>query len=494
MREVFLISDLHLGGVQPTVPDSDDRGFRICTHGQDLARFVLALADKPAQIELIINGDGVDFLAEADEGGGWTAFVADQRRATAKLDAIMDRDPEYFRALGTFVAKGHRLTVLLGNHDIELSLPAVRRRFAERLGIDGRHDYQFIYDGEAYHVGRALVEHGNRYDPWNVVDYDALRRVRSLLSRSQPVPDEYTFGAPAGSFMVSDVLNPIKAEYRLIDLLKPETGAALPVLLALEPGYRKVLTRVAALSLKARKHRMAEAALPSFAGDISSTSADTFASGGFASDIGAFTPDGGPMVPAPDALAVVLHEVMKGTEGEVLRAAPPDPGFASDISTFEVVDRTFGLARMLLSSDRAGVTARLPALLAAVRCLQNDTSFARDAESLTEYIDAARDLAKGGFDYVIFGHTHLARDIAMDAGARYLNSGTWADLIRFPSQILEGTERQALDGLRAFVEDLGAGRLRAWTSFIPTYVKLTIGDDGEVKDVVLKDYTSPSDV
>ena len=37
-REVYLISDLHLGGAQPATSDPNDRGFRICTHGQELAK------------------------------------------------------------------------------------------------------------------------------------------------------------------------------------------------------------------------------------------------------------------------------------------------------------------------------------------------------------------------------------------------------------------------------------------------------------------------
>lgn len=484
VREVYLVSDLHLGGMQPTTADPDDRGFRICTHGRELARFVSALAGKPARVEIIVNGDMVDFLAEEDDGGGWTPFTADEQAAADKLDRIIDRDRELFDAFGEFLQRGHRLTLLLGNHDIELSLPAVRRRLAGRLGIDARHDFHFIYDGEAYVVGRALIEHGNRYDPFNVVDYDGLRRLRSTLSRHQALPDAHAFDAPAGSYMVAQVINPIKTDYRLIDLLKPETGAAIPVLMALEPGYRSILTRVAALGLKARKHRLASAAMPSFAGDISSEGGDAWTPGGFASDISSAGT-------APDPLAAVLREAMQGDADLLLDGNPAAPDFVEDISTRETVDRTLGLARMLVSSSGASVASRLPALLAAVRCLQNDTSFARDAECFTEYLDAARDLAGGGFDYVIFGHTHLARDITLSGGARYLNSGTWADLIRFPSEILAGPERQALDALRAFVEDMGTGRLKAWTSFIPTYVKLTVGGGGEVRDVTLCDYTSP---
>ena len=481
-REAYVISDLHLGGAGSSTGDSDDRGFRICTHGSAIAHFIRELALKPEPIELIINGDVVDFLAEEDEPAAWSAFTSDERAAALKLERIIDREPEIFAAIRELLECGHRLTLLLGNHDIELALPAVRRRFCERVGITGRHDFHFIYDGEAYVVGRTLIEHGNRYDPFNIVDYDGLRRVRSLLSRRQPVAPEYAFEPPAGSRIVAQVMNPIKADYRLIDLLKPETGAMIPVLLALEPGYRGVLGRIAALAIKARRHRLAAAALPSFAGDIGSSSAATAASDA--------EYDIGTSGMAADALSTIVREAMPSDADLVLQMLSHEAPYVGDVSASGTINRAIGLARMLASSGRTSIESRMPALLAAVRSLQNANSFARDAECFTEYSAAATDLAARGFDAVVFGHTHLARDIDLVGGARYLNCGTWADVIRFPSEILSGSEQKALDGLRAFVEDMGAGRLKAWTSFAPTYVKLALGDDDEVRAVGLFDYTA----
>ena len=486
-REVYLISDLHLGGVQPTTDDPDDRGFRICTHGAQLAQFVDALAAKPPSVELIINGDMVDFLAEENPGGGWNPFTTDQQEAARKLDSIIDRDKAFFAALGQFLERGHRLVILLGNHDVELALPAVRRRLGERLGLTGRHDFQFIYDGEAYPVGRALIEHGNRYDQWNVVDNDGLRRLRSLLTRNQAVPADYQFKAPSGSHMVAEVINPIKTHYRLVDLLKPENEGAIPVLMAIEPGYRKVLARIVPLASSTRAHRLAGPAMPSFAGDISAQSTgDPFGENSFASDISA-------RPAAPDPLDVILQQRL-GAQAQVLQSAGGGAvSFAEDISARDTIDYSLGLLRLLTSSSRAGLDARLPALLAAVRSLQNDTTFDREVEC-QPYLGAAKTLASGGFDYVIFGHTHSARDVALPGSARYFNLGTWADLIIFPKHILQGPDATAIDGLRAFVEDMAAGKLGAWTSFIPTYVKMVVGSDGAIREAKLCDYTGPANV
>lgn len=484
-REVYLISDLHLGGAQPATSDPDDRGFRICTHGQELAQFVDALAAKPQPVELIVNGDMVDFLAEDDGGAGWLAFTSSEADAVRKLDSIVSRDRALFDAFGRLLGRGHRLVLLIGNHDVELALPAVRKRLGEHIGLTGQHDFEFIYDGEAYQIGRALIEHGNRYDAFNVVDYDGLRRLRSLLSRKQAVPADYNFAAPTGSHIVAEVMNPIKAEYRIIDLLKPENEAMIPVLMAIEPGYRKVLTRMAALGLQARKHKLAAPAMPSFAGDISAQGGGaSFTEDSFASDISS-------RAPAPDPLETIMRERLGAKASHVMGAGEATSGFAEDISARETIDRSLGIARLLLSNSRDAIQARMPALLAAVRSVQCDTTFDRRAECFGEYLGAAKELVGDGFDYIIFGHTHAARDVALSAGARYLNLGTWADLILFPSHILTGPDAAAMDGLRAFVEDMAAGKLSGWTSFTPTYVKLMVGGDGAVQHAELCDYRGP---
>jgi len=66
-RELFVISDLHLGGVPPKPDGSDRRGFRLCTQTDALAQFILQVAGRRSSyaIELVINGD-VDFLAQED--------------------------------------------------------------------------------------------------------------------------------------------------------------------------------------------------------------------------------------------------------------------------------------------------------------------------------------------------------------------------------------------------------------------------------------------
>jgi hypothetical protein len=79
----------------------------------------------------------------------------------------------------------------------------------------------------------------------NFVDYHVLRRLCGIVSRGMAVREEFLFDPPAGSKLVAEVINDIKKTYSFIDLLKPEVEAAFPVILALEPGRRRELLKIA---------------------------------------------------------------------------------------------------------------------------------------------------------------------------------------------------------------------------------------------------------
>ena len=112
-------------------------------------------------------------------------------------------------------------------------------------------------------------------------------------------------------------------------------------------------------------------------------------------------------------------------------------------------------------------------------------AFERGTESFPEYHKAAEVLAGRRFRFVIFGHTHVARDVRLAGGARYLNTGTWADVIRFPAEVLSsGNEHE----FQAFVADMSTGALSRWIEFTPTYVRLDLDDAGLVSHAELMEY------
>lgn len=512
MRSIYVISDLHLGGHYPEPPEPGKRGFRLCTRADAVAQFIDSLTQKFAQegpSELVINGDTVDFLAESDEKPNtWSPFTGDPSRAVAKFETIVKRDLVVFESLERFLSKGGRLVVLLGNHDIELSLPAVRAAFRRALGVRAGHDFEFLYDGEAYIVGDALIEHGNRYDAWNQIDYDSLRRVRSFQSRRQDVPDQYNFIPPAGSEMVTSVINTIKLQYPFIDLLKPETAAVVPMLLALEPGYRNRLGTVAAIAYQTLSHGLASPATPKFGGNISSLEArdvpfgKNIRSGGTSDGSAAvgIMPTGSTAARSTaaekdESLKRALQSTLGNDAEGFLReidaeviAANPLRQIGSPISRSDTVNRILGFAALLLGRESQAVEKRLPALLKAMQGVQNEDTFDITKESATEYLEAAHELADRGFRYVVFGHTHQAKQVDLGNGRFYLNSGTWADVLRFPTEILK-SRAEAPRELQTFVEQMKAGDFSRWTIFNPTYVRLDIDDTNKVAKVELKKFS-----
>ncbi|HVR10669.1 MAG TPA: metallophosphoesterase [Thermoanaerobaculia bacterium] len=443
-RQVYVISDLHLGGdpAEPGIPGG--RGFQICRQGRLVARFVRALAGRsPGSLELIINGDIVDFLAEHGRGGGWQPFHRDPAEASRILRLIArDREPEVFAALRDLVAAEHRLTLILGNHDLELALPAVRRELREILGGDEAR-LQFIYDNEAYVAGRAVIEHGNRVDSMNEVDHDQLRRVRVLQSRQADSEAAAPFTPPVGSRLVTELMNPLKVRFPFIDLLKPEAEAMVPILLALEPSVLSRLPRMLVFGALGGAKAAVDRLAPRYGGEISA--------------------DGG---------AERVGDIVRRCVGEQDAAA-----------LFALVERHEEPGGEISSQARPAWRAAT-ALQLLRRLVRDDRTFDMAGERGGRYRDAAGEHIGNGFQAVVFGHTHRAcrEEIADANGGRgvYLNSGTWIDLIQLPEAILLSQDAAA-EAMQRFLDDLTAGSLEGWVVRRPTYVRLDIAESGHVE-------------
>jgi UDP-2,3-diacylglucosamine pyrophosphatase LpxH len=469
--ELFVISDLHIGGKSPT--QAGERGFRINTHLDLLARFVGEIGERAARsglrTELVINGDFVDFLAEeSPPDAKRRSFIDNGAHAAATFDAIRERDAALFAALRELLSKGVALTVLLGNHDIELSLPPVRARLVAALGAEEATRLKFIYDGEAYVAGDVLMEHGNRYDAWNVVDHDRLRRFRSESSRRLETSDDARFYPPAGSEMVELVMNPIKEEYPFIDLLKPETEAALPLLLTLKPemvGWAQAI-EARRLRRKSEVHAPKSPARPAQPGDIAGALRQT---------------------PADDPLAAALaRNLPAATHSELLQLLQEaeQPRVERTNVAGSVASSALGLVKLRM---RRSLESRLKILLDALRALQDDRSFDRSTESAREYLDAAQALEARGFSVVVFGHTHLAKEQRLAKGGVYLNTGTWADLLRVPHEIVCGDDDSALEHLRTFANAIEQRRFEPYLVFYPTFAHICL-QQGRTQSAHIHEY------
>jgi len=430
---VLVVSDLHLGGPE---------GFQMCTPpGQErlraFFRYASSLVAPDRPVHLVLAGDVVDFLAEPDDEAAprekwtWTAFARDEALAQAKLDRILRRTALVWDALAGFVAAGGNLALLLGNHDVELSLPRVRRRFLGRIAPTGGR-VSFLYDGEAFSLGDLLVEHGNRYEGWNAVADEPLRVVRARLSRGEPAG---RFSAQPGSELVARVMNRIKRRYAFVDLLKPETGAVLPILAVLDPG----------LWLRAGP-AVAEAARAAWRQA---------------------------RVPATGPQAEPLEGMAEAPARPAGSEAPwPDEAAYADANDLAGEALAEGL----------GDELRLRLLLRAFRKRRERERSGFEVGSESDlYRLPAEGLAASGSRVVIFGHTHHARQVRLAVPGReaiYLNTGTWADLMRLPEAIYQGPEPEGLDRLRAFLEAVQGNDLARYRRQVATFARVDL-DAGE---------------
>ncbi len=195
-HDLVVVSDLHLGeGRRPGSPRwSPTEDF---FHDEAFARFLSHLheryAEDPSRLALVINGDLLDFLtvtrvpdpAEARRRGFRVSsderkFGLDpsEKKSVFKLEVIVEGHPRFFDELARFVAAGHRVEILRGNHDLELYFPSVRSRLLEVLSErEGGPDPETVRERVRIHQWfylepeRVFIEHGNQYDTTNSIRY-----------------------------------------------------------------------------------------------------------------------------------------------------------------------------------------------------------------------------------------------------------------------------------------------------------------------------------
>lgn len=461
-RSLYVISDLHLGG---------EPGFQMTTGHEELAGFLQERLEEArhgsqSALELIIAGDMVDFLAETPH----RALTASDAEARQKLERIVSGrsgTAEIFallRALGQ--QNNARVTVMLGNHDLELVLPGPRSLLQEALGPSA----VLALEGEAWRRGGLWIDHGNLVDPWNCVNHTKLRKLAAHSADFAALGEEERrdlLRVPPGSQLVVDVMNGIKQRYSFVDLLKPETQAVLPLLAVLEPDLAPPMKRALALARSVGLKMVIRNLFGASGLQVLEENMAQISAGGASSPEAAVYRELASQMQSRQCLVEEVAWVPSGDEDQV--------GFTETIKAWWHV---WGARRA------AGDQARqLERLQRALRAYQEEHAEAYDTSREGEvWLRGARRAFEAGAELVIYGHTHFAKDVQVAPGQRYLNSGTWADLMTLPDVVLDGEDEAGLEALRAFAEGLSSNELGPWRSRAPSYVKVTQGEDGAIHE------------
>lgn len=229
-RRYLVLSDLHLCDVE-----EHRDGWKAYKRPQHLfdaeldalvERFV-AQGDPQDTLTLVLNGDIVDFdlVTAVPDDPPWPVSRGERKRGLActeaksawKLRHVLAAHQQFLGTLARFVAAGHQVVYVAGNHDQELSFPAVREELlrnlearAEALGLTFRRDAVRFERWFYYVPGEVYVEHGQQYD-----FYTSFRHVLD------PVLDDGTLALPMGNlssrYLMSNIgfFNPHASDYIL---------------------------------------------------------------------------------------------------------------------------------------------------------------------------------------------------------------------------------------------------------------------------------------
>jgi UDP-2,3-diacylglucosamine pyrophosphatase LpxH len=226
---VYLISDLHLGPGR----DAATGEWNVLEDFQfdnALSAFLSHLSGAHREpIELIIAGDFIDYpqilpdlgLTSPSNDLGTTEEESVERTLVVlgQRPEVASGHPAVFAALRELMTNGHSVTIMIGNHDVDLLWPEVWRLIFDTIYPPGaagelvREPYSRTY-GTAEH-GRIYVEHGHERDIQNcfgdqmtkpfAYDRQGVKRLKRCW----------------GTLFVDKVYNQLERDRWFIDNVKP---------------------------------------------------------------------------------------------------------------------------------------------------------------------------------------------------------------------------------------------------------------------------------
>ena len=170
----------------------------------------------PVDVELIINGDYLDFLNVPFEGEFEEAIT--EEIALHKCNAILKGHTTVMQAIRKFASlPNKRVTYLIGNHDGELFFESVRKRITEEWDPNGQYPSEKVKviadrDHLSYPEG-VEIHHGNQFESGNEFDFE-----KPFLKTNT---GKSILNIPWGSVYVLKIVNRMKWEREYLDKIRP---------------------------------------------------------------------------------------------------------------------------------------------------------------------------------------------------------------------------------------------------------------------------------
>lgn len=439
---VWVLSDLHLA------PPGEQCVFQAHAALVGLLDHLAATPAGDPPNWLVLNGDVFDYL----QIPGYEALslpLAAERTGRI-LDGLEAEAParNIVQALRRFVAGGHRLACMSGNHDAELNLTTVQQVLSARLGSTialppWNGEWRLQVAGH-----RVVGRHGHYGDAFNAIGSARMQRAQA--------DGDASVALPPGSRLVLQVINPFRRaktpdgtrRFPFIDGLPSDEAVVLAIML-LDP-------RLAARRLPDALGIGAAALLRKalMAGGLSSESRHLSVSHGPLQSTSPAQPK-----PWVDGLQDLLSEAASQQDAHSLAMLD---------GQLEAYFAGGGID--LLASGEVGAQPRSTDLLgfggSAVRgllyrALANALEGARSSFQAGMSDDLAKDsLTTWGHGHVaLAGHTHAARSLTSpDGPGVYINTGTWIERVIPPTGLSAAT-------LPDWLERLRRGDVPSWNGY-----------------------------
>lgn len=406
----IILSDLHLGAGHAYEGGNYLEDF---TADEKLVQFLRAIGQEcerdQREVELIINGDFFEFLQipavdDYDPGQVYPkeAYLDSSEEASIKrLNIIIQGHAEIFNALSDFLhveIPQRRITIIKGNHDVNLFWPGVKSRLREVLGASGPRASLLLFAEEFVSREKIYVEHGHQRA-------EKMNSYQDFLDPRLP-SDPTQLYYPAGSHFVINFFNEVEQERWFVDSIKPLTAL---IWFAFNWDFN-----------------FAAKMLASF---IAHTPALV---------ISDFAPDVEGVI-ANNSLLDYLEDEEK--RRQLSRRYHNDPTFRRQFH--QQIQRYLDDAHVANKSDLAFSIADIngdPLAMGRAEQQRQQASLRHAAEEIVR---------QEGAEVVLFGHTHHPIYENLDNGGVYINTGCWLwkqDLSNAPPEtwetLFKGSERQ----------------------------------------------------
>ncbi|MBF0297595.1 MAG: metallophosphoesterase [Oligoflexia bacterium] len=212
---ILVISDLHLGaGNLINGQKNHLEDFYFDYELEEFLQYYSSNEYKDFPVELVINGDFLDFLSIP-----FVKFFDDEfwseRASIEKLKLILKAHQKVIKELVGFISEANKkITYIVGNHDAEMIFSKVRELFLQEFPPVVREKINFIiFENNYFPIKEILIKHGHQYEP---AHYNNPQK--SIIKTTS---GESYFLPPWGTYYVTKIINKFKAERSFINSIRP---------------------------------------------------------------------------------------------------------------------------------------------------------------------------------------------------------------------------------------------------------------------------------